>query len=162
MVRASKSAKPKSAKSFLWMRKKGRKIAKEAQSLKHHQRMKKRYADLMANSEKNEAKAMQNIAESRRIYQKHKASSAKNIITAENCLVRFVLNTHPALVESAFSEHIMGCLNSDNLKCLKQTNKSMCLHVDENCNTAYNFYYVRDPVTRNYRKAYKTSLSLVQ
>ena len=153
---------PKSAKSFLWMRKKGRKIAKEAQSLKHHQRMKKRHADLLANSERNVAKAMQNIAESQRIYQKHKASSAKNIITAENCLVRFVLNTHPVLVESAFSEHIMGCLSSDNLKCLKQANKSMCLHVDENCNMVYNFYYVRDPVTHNCRETFDTTLSLVQ
>lgn len=157
MGRATK-AENEAAKSFLWMRKKREKIVQEAEALKRHQRMQQRYADLMAASEKNAVRVARNIVESKRIYEKHKASAQKNTIAAENCLIRFVLNTHPTLVVSDVSKRIMECLDSDSLKCLKQTNKSMCLHVDENCTMTRTFYYRN---WRSDRALEKTTLSLV-
>ena len=73
-----------------------------------------------------------------------------------------LLTIHPAFSESAFSEYIIGYLDSFNLKCLKQTTKSMCLYVDRICYMTSRPYYARDPVTRNNRKLVKTSLILIK
>lgn len=76
---------------------------------------------------------LQHISEDTRIYQKHKMSAEKRISAAEKCLVKFVLNLHPTLTESACREHILSFLDSDHLKCMKATCKSILLHIDAVC-----------------------------
>ena len=153
----------RSHKSLLWMRQKGRNLAWQKMALKEHRRRKDKCAALLAKYEQMEANMLQRISEDKRIYQKHKTSAEKRIVDAENCLVKFVLNRNPMLMESAFSEYILSFLDSDHLKRMKETCKSMLVHIDAVCERSEKLCSFYDHVKQKWRpKLIESTLTLLQ
>lgn len=141
MVRGKKSCK-KFAKSLLWMRKKSKEICQQRKTIKYYEEKQKEHEESLKVYQQRAKKAKQEIVKNEGILRKHKTNVEKQLEIVENCLVKFILNMHPALVETTFTEKIMSFLTSDDLKRMKATNKCMLLHIDATC---------KCDITRRYR-----------
>lgn len=114
------------------MRKKSKELAKLKASLQHSELLHEKYKDRLAKNEQQIARTKKNIAESSRIFEKHKKSS--NIL--ENCLT--------GITDHVWSGGILKLLSSDNLKCLKSVSKIMCMQMDDSCTLHKVVRYIRN------------------